>query len=132
MSDDIADTIDWDDDRTSYDGGGAPGWYAPDAIPASFESTSILSTCSGCGMRVATETLMGSGRPGAVWVIVFLSDGAHQPERHPRHVPLTFHQISSTVSAARPRMTLPRLYFWSSYCIDRTAGTLGRALLHRR
>ncbi len=73
-SDSVADAIDWDKDGV-FDGGGVPAWYAADSIPASFESTSLLSTCSGCGIRVATETLMGSGRPGAVWVIVYLSDG---------------------------------------------------------
>ncbi len=34
-----------------------------------------LSTCVGCGMRVAGEILKRSGRPEAVWVVVFLSDG---------------------------------------------------------
>ncbi len=36
---------------------------------------SELSTCSGCGMRLAGSLLKFSGRPEAVWVVVFLSDG---------------------------------------------------------
>jgi hypothetical protein len=36
---------------------------------------SILSTCTGCGIRVATANLVGSGRSNAVWVMVMLSDG---------------------------------------------------------
>jgi pyrimidine operon attenuation protein/uracil phosphoribosyltransferase len=36
---------------------------------------SPLSTCSGCGIRVASDILTTFGRPGAVWVVVFLSDG---------------------------------------------------------
>ncbi len=36
---------------------------------------SMVSTCSGCGMREATANLVSNGRSNAVWVIVFLSDG---------------------------------------------------------
>lgn len=42
-------------------------------------SFSPLSTCTGCGIRVANSLFSASGgiggRPGAVWVMVFLSDG---------------------------------------------------------
>jgi type II secretory pathway pseudopilin PulG len=37
---------------------------------------SILSTCTGCGIRVATANLVGGGgRSNAVWVMVVLTDG---------------------------------------------------------
>lgn len=36
----------------------------------------IVSTCTGCGMRVAGDILKGQGRMDSVWVIVLLSDGA--------------------------------------------------------
>ena len=36
---------------------------------------SLVSTCSGCGIREATDELVRGGRSNAVWVIVFLSDG---------------------------------------------------------
>ena len=36
---------------------------------------SLVSTCSGCGIREATSNLVNNGRSNAVWVIVFLSDG---------------------------------------------------------
>jgi Putative Flp pilus-assembly TadE/G-like len=36
---------------------------------------SVVSTCTGCGIRVATNVLVSSGRTNAVWVMVFLSDG---------------------------------------------------------
>jgi hypothetical protein len=39
------------------------------------KSTSIVSTCTGCGMRQASDTLVKYGRTGSVWTIVFLSDG---------------------------------------------------------
>ena len=36
---------------------------------------SALSTCTGCGIRVAGNLLKLNGRPSALWIIVFLSDG---------------------------------------------------------
>jgi hypothetical protein len=41
--------------------------------PGEFESP--LSTCTGCGIKKASEIFKAEGRPGAVWVMVFLSDG---------------------------------------------------------
>ncbi len=38
-------------------------------------SRSAFSNCAGCGIRVATNLLKMYGRPEALWVIVFLSDG---------------------------------------------------------
>lgn len=40
------------------------------------DTYSELSTCTGCGLRVGGSLLKFSGRPEAVWVMVFLSDGA--------------------------------------------------------
>jgi hypothetical protein len=37
---------------------------------------SFLSTCTGCGIRVAGTILKHDARPNSVWVIVFLADGA--------------------------------------------------------
>ena len=37
---------------------------------------SPLSTCTGCGMRLAGDILKNQGRVDSVWVIVLLSDGA--------------------------------------------------------
>jgi len=36
---------------------------------------SILSTCTGCGIRMATDQLVKGGRSNSVWVMVILSDG---------------------------------------------------------
>ncbi len=36
---------------------------------------SLVSTCSGCGIREANFQLTQYGRPDAVWVVIFLSDG---------------------------------------------------------
>ncbi len=38
-------------------------------------SYSTFAGCVGCGIRVAANILKASGRPEALWVIVFLSDG---------------------------------------------------------
>jgi hypothetical protein len=115
-SDTIADTIDWNKDGV-FDAGGAPGWYHSDQIPASFETTSILSTCSGCGIRVATETLQGSGRPGAVWVIVFLTDGlTNLSDRHATNPNVLSDFIYGFCG---PTKDVPlSTNFWPSYCID--------------
>ncbi len=40
-----------------------------------YTSTSVSTTCTGCGIRVAGNMLKLNGRPSALWVIVFLSDG---------------------------------------------------------
>lgn len=39
------------------------------------DSLSPFSTCTGCGIRLASNILRNNGRSGSVWVIVFLSDG---------------------------------------------------------
>ena len=40
------------------------------------EAKAVLSTCGGCGIRVASSLLKSTGRPSALWVVIFLSDGA--------------------------------------------------------
>jgi Putative Flp pilus-assembly TadE/G-like len=71
--DSTLDAIDWNQDGT---------WNASDYRPAkdpfvagTYEVTSLLSTCTGCGIRVATQVLKSGGRPSSVWVMVLLSDG---------------------------------------------------------
>jgi hypothetical protein len=39
------------------------------------KSNSLVSTCTGCGIRWASNELRDMGRTASVWVIVFLSDG---------------------------------------------------------
>jgi putative Tad-like protein involved in Flp pilus assembly len=48
----------------------------PTEYDASGTPKSVLSTCGGCGIRVATALLRSTGRPSALWVVIFLSDGA--------------------------------------------------------
>jgi len=47
----------------------------PGGIPTGF-GDAIVSTCTGCGMRVAGNILSDQGRIDSVWIIVLLSDGA--------------------------------------------------------
>jgi hypothetical protein len=44
-------------------------------VPSGF-GDAIVSTCTGCGIRVAGDILKAQGRVDSVWVIVLLSDGA--------------------------------------------------------
>jgi hypothetical protein len=71
--DSTLDAIDWNQDGQ---------WNANDYLPAkdpfvagTYEVTSLLSTCTGCGIRVATQVLKNNGRPASVWIMVLLSDG---------------------------------------------------------
>jgi len=43
-------------------------------VPVGFDDA-VVTTCTGCGMRVAGNILSDQGRVDSVWVIVFLSDG---------------------------------------------------------
>jgi Flp pilus assembly protein TadG len=51
---------------------------------------SIVSTCTGCGIRVAGNILAQFGRQEAVWVIVFLADGATNVSDVPPEVDSSF------------------------------------------
>jgi hypothetical protein len=87
------------------------------------EYMSMLSTCTGCGIRVGTEILGTYGRPNGVWVMVFLSDGiANMSDFHGTNssVPESFNYgyCGDTADANT---------FWPTFCIDRnTGGTAGR------
>ncbi len=79
-ADDKLDAYDWNSDGvfTQADHDAAVSYYnyyrtyyGGDLQP----SFSPLSTCTGCGLRLAANELKEYGRPGAVWVMVFLSDG---------------------------------------------------------
>jgi hypothetical protein len=129
----VLDAYDWSNpaDGVWYDAGNAPdassaSWDAPGgAVPLAtwlkWEKEAIISTCSGCGIRYATEVLAGQGRPGAVWVIVFLSDGvANLSDIHATAsvVPAEF-----TYGFCGPTPPDVAPSFWQSRCVDRNTGT---------
>ena len=88
---------------------------------------SLVSTCSGCGIREATLNLATDGRSNAVWVIVFLSDGlanmSDTPDTFPysattgRGIPSTYPNgfcggkidVSGTGAGVN---------YWKSNCVD--------------
>ncbi len=51
-------------------------YYNPSGGTTRGVSFSPVSTCTGCGLREASNQFKADGRPGSVWVMVFLSDGA--------------------------------------------------------
>ncbi len=57
---------------------------------AGLVNDSFLSTCTGCGIRVAGNILKAYGRMDAVWVIVFLADGATNVSDVPPEVDVSF------------------------------------------
>jgi hypothetical protein len=75
--DSILDAFDWTnnnqwdsaDDTWAHDHGKDP------FAAGSYDVTSLLSTCTGCGIRVGTQVLKNGGRPASVWIMVLLSDG---------------------------------------------------------
>mgnify|MGYP001176891803 CR=1 FL=1 len=79
--DDRFDSMDWNSDGiwTQDDHDIGFTWATMDTVapnqPEDYHFTG-LSTCSGCGLRQGSNQLRNGGRFGAVWVMVFLSDGA--------------------------------------------------------
>ena len=79
--DDKIDAYDWDRNGkwTQYDHDTSGAWLTandPDGAGPLSITLSPLSTCTGCGIRVAANVLRQNGRPSSVWVMVLLSDGA--------------------------------------------------------
>jgi hypothetical protein len=115
---DLLDAFDWN-------GNGIWGEAADDTIAQTknpiagkFEDTSLLSTCSGCGLREATDQLSDNGRKDSVWVIVFLSDGIANLS----DFPLTNPGIPSSFRYGFCGSD-PTNAFWPTYCIDPNSGS---------
>jgi hypothetical protein len=116
-NDNALDVYDWNMDGNHTNDDYCPtGKNCPDYM-------SLLSTCTGCGIRQATDILSGYGRPNGVWVMVFLSDGiANLSDTHATnsHVPssFTYGYCGDSPDANS---------FWPSFCIDwNGAGSAGR------
>jgi hypothetical protein len=91
------------------------GWDGDGStLPNYLTLLSSNSTCTGCGMRVASNLLKSSGSDSAVWVIVFLTDGvANQtdvPRNNPAITPLNGYCEGSFTTDV----------FWKWVCIDYT------------
>lgn len=84
FNDEVGDPAVYPDDGTTIsdaaltDGPLGDAWIAahdPDAGGPMNTSLSPFSTCTGCGIRVASNVFKNKGRPNAVWVMIMLSDG---------------------------------------------------------
>jgi hypothetical protein len=73
----LLDAFHWADTNTpAQDDAAAQAWLAdPHHDPDRTKSFSVVSTCTGCGIREGSNMLKQYGRAGAVWVMVLLSDG---------------------------------------------------------
>jgi len=115
--DNLPDAYDWNMDGDHTNDGACPdGKVCP-------EYMSMLSTCTGCGIRLGTQILSQFGRPNGVWVVVFLSDGiANMSDDHDSNpnVPSSFNYGFCGDSSDDNS-------FWPSFCIDwNGAGSTGR------
>ena len=112
------DAYDWNRDGiyTDADHTYASSWvtsHDPDGSGPLKASLSPLSTCTGCGIRAASNILRNGGRPGSVWVVVFLSDGFANLS----DTPLTY---TAVPSAYKNGFCTGKLGegFWPSVCMD--------------
>ena len=123
--DDILDAYDWNDNGDHDDDNIAPPTGPLNAGAFIYEGTSLLSTCSGCGIRMATNVLKNDGRSTAVWVIVFLSDGVANMSDNP-------YSFSGGIPNGYRYGFCGPAYggtaFWQTYCIDPNPGTFNPSL----
>jgi hypothetical protein len=98
-----------------------------------FDKATLVSTCIGCGIRMGAEILTDNGRPGGVWVMVFLTDGAANLSDNPynwislpagtvgRGIPSSLHYGYCTENFWGP--WCKDLDISVRYCVDETAAT---------
>lgn len=98
--------------------------HDPDGAGPLSPSLSLASTCTGCGMRVASNLLKSYGRPGAVWVMVFLSDGfanaSDTAATSGGFVPASY---TNGFCAGKITNVAADARFWPSFCVDRDIST---------
>ncbi len=118
---------DRDDQLDAFDWNSNGVWGEPeddiDPISNTYQDTSLVSTCIGCGLRTATDVLSEGGRRNSTWVIVFLSDGiANVSDDHNSSGGLIPEEFRYGFCGDTPDSA-----FWASYCIDENSGsTAGR------
>jgi hypothetical protein len=96
----------------------------PDGAGPLTASLSITSTCTGCAMRTASNILKAHGRPGAVWVIVFLSDGyANMSDTHNTSGGLVPAAYTNGFCSGKLTNNNTLTGFWPSFCVDRDLTT---------
>ena len=101
---------------------------ADNVVPG--DSASVLSTCHGCGIRVASNVLREFGRSGSVWVVVFLSDGqvnlSDTPSTDPLNPDLASYPNGFCTGGMGTGWWTSQCFdteFAPRHCIDTAAGT---------
>ncbi len=89
-----------------------------------YEGTSLVSTCTGCGLRVATDILKAGGRESSVWVIVFLTDGFANLSDNPHsysEIPSQYIYgfCGANLTAPITSTSVADQTFWLSRCADK-------------
>jgi hypothetical protein len=93
---------------------------------------SLVSTCSGCGIRMATEQLAAAGRTNAVWVMVFLSDGVANMTDTPTTYPYSVSSEKGIPSnypngfcggSLDPTYKVDGINYWQTNCIKPVTNT---------
>lgn len=97
---DIRDAIDWNGDGDHEND-------KPDG-PDSYVDNAFVSTCTGCGIRVATDELSRAGRTNGVWVMILLTDGTVNMSDTGDSAP---DQIKNVFSFCGNE-------FWKDFCFD--------------
>lgn len=98
----------------------ASNWLAsrdPDGAGPLTATLSVTSTCNGCGIRTASNLLRQFGRPGSVWVMVYLTDGVANMSDTPRtdnSIPSGYPNgfCQGSLNPSNPG-------FWPPLCVDR-------------
>jgi hypothetical protein len=96
----------------------------PDGAGPLTARLSVTSTCTGCAMRTAANILKSNGRPGAVWVIVFLSDGyANMSDTYVTSGGIVPAGYTNGFCSGQIINDPALVGFWPSFCIDREVST---------
>ena len=134
-SDKYLDAYDWDQDGvwTMSDHDTSVAYLGGSVSDDLLYQLSPLSTCSGCGIREANAILNNHGRAGAVWIIVFLSDGAVNYANVPPVIPTQYTNgfcfgtalDDNPATLAVETGTSPSMFSWAwnAMCKDRDTST---------
>lgn len=138
FNDEVGDPAKYPDDGSKItnisqtDAALADAWVAahdPDGGGPMIASLSPFSTCTGCGLRVASNVFKNSGRPNAVWVMIMLSDGVVNLSDTPQTAgwvspaPEANYKNGFCQGSIKPdplNPSQPWDVFWKSLCRDKT------------
>jgi len=82
------------------------------------ETKSWLAGCSGCGIRAGANILKTTGRPSALWVVIFLSDGVVNLS----DLPVEFYSDGASRQNTVLDAGIDAAYFPNGYCMGDISG----------